>query len=276
MPTLTAPDGTELAYRTSGSGEPLLCLPGGPMQDSRYLAGLGGLSAYRRLVLLDLRGTGRSSVPADPATYRWDRQIADVEAVRAHLGMPAVDLLGHSAGVNLAVGYLAAHPDRVRTLVLVTPSTLGVGIPINAATRLAAARLRHGEPWYPDAFAALEAITEGRGEDWAGIAPFFYGRWDDTAREHRAAQGRQTNAEAAAIFNTGFDPDRVRAALATYPGRVLLVAGEVDLGFPASLADEFAGLFPRASVVVQPAAGHFPWQDDADRFTSTVAGFLDD
>ncbi|MFB7753268.1 alpha/beta hydrolase, partial [Streptomyces sp. NPDC056121] len=69
MPAFTAPDGTRLAYHVAGEGEPLICLPGGPMRASAYLGDLGGLSKRRRLVLLDLRGTGDSEVPADPSTY---------------------------------------------------------------------------------------------------------------------------------------------------------------------------------------------------------------
>jgi hypothetical protein len=37
MPSLRAPDGTELAYHLKGEGRPLICLPGGPMRDSAYL-----------------------------------------------------------------------------------------------------------------------------------------------------------------------------------------------------------------------------------------------
>ncbi|MYR61703.1 alpha/beta hydrolase, partial [Streptomyces sp. SID625] len=77
MPTFTAPDGTRLAYRLRGQGDPLVVLPGGPMRASAYLGDLGGLTAHRRLVLLDLRGTGASSAPADPETYRCDRQTDD-------------------------------------------------------------------------------------------------------------------------------------------------------------------------------------------------------
>jgi hypothetical protein len=44
MPAFTAPDGTELAYHVVGEGEPLLCLPGGPMRASAYLGDLGGLA----------------------------------------------------------------------------------------------------------------------------------------------------------------------------------------------------------------------------------------
>lgn len=58
MPIFHAYDGTELAYRLLGKGAPLICLPGGPMRAGAYLGDLGGLSAHRQLVVLDLRGTG--------------------------------------------------------------------------------------------------------------------------------------------------------------------------------------------------------------------------
>jgi len=44
-------------------------------------------SAHRSLVLLDLRGTGESAMPTDPASHRCDRQVDDVEAQYAHLGL---------------------------------------------------------------------------------------------------------------------------------------------------------------------------------------------
>ncbi|MEV6117811.1 hypothetical protein AB0L59_36455 [Streptomyces sp. NPDC052109] len=59
-------DGAELAYRVAGEGETEVCLPGGPQQ-STYLGDLGGLSAHRKLIRLELRGTGRSAVSQDLA-----------------------------------------------------------------------------------------------------------------------------------------------------------------------------------------------------------------
>src|SRR4029450_12790875 len=91
-------DGTRLAYHQAGEGRPLICVPGGPMQASAYLGDLGGLSAHRSLVLLDLRGTGESAIPADPTSYRCDRQVDDVEALRARLGAGRGDPVGDNAG----------------------------------------------------------------------------------------------------------------------------------------------------------------------------------
>lgn len=274
MPTFCAPDGTRLAYRTRGDGAPVVCLPGGPA-DSAYLGDLGGLSAHRRLIVPDLRGTGRSAVPEDTSTYRCDRLVDDVEALRAHLGLPTMDLLAHSAGANVAAQYAARFPHRVSRLALITPGTRAVGIEITGETRRELARLRRGEPWFPAAFAALEAISAGTGSDWDAIAPFFCGRWDDRARQHHAA-GRPGNTEAVALFAAegAFDPEATRAALAAFAAPVLLLAGEFDLNSPPRSTAEFAGLFPDASFVVQQGAGHYPWVDDADRFVATTAAFL--
>ncbi|MCX4545600.1 alpha/beta hydrolase [Streptomyces sp. NBC_01565] len=282
MPTFAAPDGTLLAYRVTGDNDahadatPVICLPGGPT-DSRYLGDLGGLSAHRRLATLDPRGTGRSAA-ADPASYRCDRLVDDVEALRRHLGPDRIDLLAHCAGANVAVRYAARHPERVGRLALITPSVRAVGIPITADDRRETALLRKDEPWFPPAFAALEAVLAG--EFGAGhrraLAPFSHGRWDEATRLRHAAEEERLDAEVVAAFGAegAFDPEGTRAALARFARPVLVLAGEVDPGAPPRVLAEFAGLFPDARLVVQPRAGHTPWHDDADRFVTAVAGFL--
>jgi pimeloyl-ACP methyl ester carboxylesterase len=277
MPHFSAPDGTDLAYHVIGDdGPPLICLPGGP-RASVYLGDLGGLGAHRRLVKLDSRGTGESAVPRDPASYRCDRLVDDVEALRRHLGLDRMDLLAHCGGANLAALYVSRHPERVGSLALVTPSTRAVGIAITADDRTSTARERADEPWFAAAYAALEAIVAGRSTDadWQAIAPFSYGRWDGAARAHDAAEKEQLNPEAAAALGAegAFDPAATRAALARFDRPVLLLTGSVDIAAPPRPMDELAGLFPRVERVVQPGAGHFPWLDDAGRFVAATARF---
>jgi proline iminopeptidase len=277
MPAYSAHDGTDLAYHLVGAGVPLICLPGGPMQDSSYLGELGGLSAHRRLIMVDPRGTGQSAIPEDAASYRCDRLVDDVEALRVHLGLDRLDLLAHSAGANLAVLYVARHPRRVGKLALIAPSTMAVGIAVTGEARRETALLRKDEPWFGAAFAALEAIIAGNATDdsWKAIDPFFYGRWDAAAQAHQAAQDGHRNHQAAAFGAEGaYDPRATRAALAAFNAPVLLLAGEVDLNTMPSVVAEFAQLFPNAECVVQPGAGHFPWLDDADRFVATTATFV--
>ncbi|MGW2593825.1 alpha/beta fold hydrolase [Streptomyces sp. NPDC001515] len=279
MPTFRTYDGTELAYRDSGEGAPLICLPGGPMRAGAYLGDLGGLHAVRRLIVLDPRGSGDSAVPDDLSSCRCDRQVEDVEALRRHLGLARVDLLAHSAGADLAVLYAARHPGALRSLVLVTPATRAVGfVPGDREVREAAA-LRAAEPWYEEARAALERIRAGHPTDElrAAARPFLYGRWDAAARDHAAAAPGQINAAAARAYTEegAFDPAATLPALRAFPAPVLVLAGEYD-GVPTpDRAAELAALFPESEFAVQRGAAHFPWLDDPGAFVRTVTAFLD-
>ncbi len=278
MSVLSAHDGTQLAYHVLGEGAAVICLPGGPMQDSTYLGDLGGLSGHLQLILFDYRGTGQSETPTDTSTYRCDHLVDDVEALREHLGLDRIDLLAHSAGANVAALYAVRYPERIGKLVLITPSTRAVGITAASEMRREVVRLREGEPWFVPASTAFEAIQAGQATDadWEAITPLTYGRWDAAARAHHASGDEQRNEEAAAVFGAegAFDPTVTRAALATFGAPVLLLAGEVDVAAPPSVVAKLAGLFPNATLVTQPGGGHCPWLDDSAWFTTTVAAFL--
>ncbi|WP_031069682.1 alpha/beta fold hydrolase [Streptomyces sp. NRRL WC-3742] len=280
MEFITSYDGTTLAFRTLGDGPPLLCLPGGPGRAAEYLGDLGGLSAHRTLILPDTRGTGASGTPADPATYRVDRLVADVEALRRHLGLERVDLLGHSAGGSLAMLYAAAHPGRLSSLTLVTPSFAGVGLPSDTGVEQVIAS-RAAEPWHAEAVTAHRHMTTAT--SFAEAAPYrlafeplMYGRWDDAARAHAAADPAQRALPVSENYYRGYTPDteELRRSLGALRCPVLLLAGEVDLWPTAASAAEASALFPEVTLAVQPGAGHYPWLDDPKAFTATVGGFL--
>ncbi len=275
MPSFRALDGTELAYHVQGHGDPLVCLPGGPGRASSYLGDLGGLSAHRQLIMLDIRGTGESAVPADPASYRCDRLVDDVAGLSDHLGLDRLDLLGHSAGANLAVLYAVRHQQRVRKVALITPSGRSVGLHVDDELRREMVNLRQGAPWFQEAAAAFERGAETQ-DDWKAIAPFFYGRWDAAAQAHWAAGEIQTNDDAASGFGSegAFDPAATRIAVAALSSPVLVLAGGVDPQWPPRAVGELAAMFPAAQLVVQPNAGHYPWLDDPEWFVSTVTAFL--
>jgi pimeloyl-ACP methyl ester carboxylesterase len=138
--------------------------------------------------------------------------------------------------------------------------------------------LRQGEPWFEDAAAAFERVAAGGGaeDDWAAVAPFFYGRWDAAAQAHDAAGEEQTNEEAAVAFGAegAFDPAATRAGLADLTTPVLVIGGSLDLQRPPAVTAEYAALFANSRLVVQPGAGHFPWLDDPGQFVAAVTEFL--
>ncbi|MEV6711706.1 alpha/beta hydrolase [Lentzea sp. NPDC051208] len=263
MGTFTTSDGVGLVYHGEAD-DPLICLPGGPMQASSYLGGL----PLDDVIRLDLRGTGDSE---KAGRYRVDHQVADVEALRAHLGLEKIRLMGHSAGASLAILYATRFPRHVGELVLITPTPRVVGIDVTDDDRRETAEQRRAEPWFEQAFAAFQRIWAGdfTREAFKGIAPFMHGRWD---AEARALDDHPRNDEAAREYYAegAFDPRQVRDALQNLDVPTLLVAGELDVSLPPKCAREYAGLFARATLVVQPGAGHFPWVDDPDAFAATV------
>ncbi|NJP32982.1 alpha/beta fold hydrolase [Micromonospora thermarum] len=283
MPTFSSYDGTTLAYQRLGDGPPLVCLPGGPAQASRYLGDLGGLSAGRTLLLLDSRGSGDSAAPADPSSYRCDRIVEDVEAFRAHLGLDRMDLLAHSAGASVAQLYATRYAHRLDRLVLVTPSLrLLLAAPVGMAEAYAN---RAGEPWYAEATAAMDAWGEAlkRGADDAEIAPlrlaaapFWYGEWTERARAHAAAQEHDRAPASAQGFYAGIDVDRdaLSAALADVTVPTLVVAGALDAAPTPEAAGLLAGLLPKAELVTLPRSSHFPFVDEPEAFAATVERFL--
>ncbi len=271
-------DKTRLAYHEQGDGEPLVCLPGGPGRASAYLGDLGGLSATHRLIKLDTRGSGESAVPEDPATYRCDRLVDDVEALRDHLGLERMDLLAHSAAGNLGLLYAARHPERLRKLVLVTPGARAAGVETTDEEWHAALAERSGEPWYADAHAAVMAWERGEetAENEVRAAPFFYGRWDETVAAHAAGEVTEVAPAVAAGYAAegAFDPEATRAALAALTVPVLVYAGRWDPAPTPARAAELAGLFPAGRLVVDQEAGHFPWVTGPKAFAETVEEFL--
>jgi proline iminopeptidase len=280
MSSFVAPDGTRLACTELGSGPRLLCLPGGPGRASAYLEDLAGLSEERTLVLLDTRATGHSEVPADPSTLRFDRLAGDVEALREHLQEEQVDLLGHSAGCLVAQAYAAAHPERVRSLVLVTPSARLQG---GVRGDLAAIReSRSGEPWYADAAEAQAALDAGAPPAQQqslvrATRPFFYGRWDERTQAHAATADRQSSKRAELGFGAGIEDVDVTGMLTVLRDLdvpVLVLGAERDALTGVHAVSAVAGSFPNARTAVLPRAGHFPWVDEPEAFRAAVSGFL--
>lgn len=271
-------DGVDLAYRLAGDGPPLVCLPGGPGRAAEYLGNLGGLDASRELVLLDPRGVGLSSDPIDAVTFRVDRLVHDVEALRAHLGLERMDLLAHSAGANLATLYAAAYPERISRLILITPGLAVIGVDGDEEEFAAALERAAAEPWYPRARAALEKIFNGdlSIDAFRASRPLFYVRWDEAARAHATfgVADRHMAARLGYFAGVELDPSAIQSALSKLAAPTLLLVGAADPMVTPATAHAAAQVFHDAKVVVQPGAGHFPWVDDPAGFAAAIDSFL--
>lgn len=277
MPSFTSHDGTELHYDLLGAdldGPPIAVHAGGAARHPEYLGTLAGLDSVRPLALLHQRGVGRSQHPADPATAAWHRLGEDLEALRVHLGLDRLDVLGHSAGTRVALAFAALHPDRVGRLCLVTPPPGWlVDTPSDSAELIAA---RRDEPWFPRFEAALaeEANATTMAQRRAlhpGLAPMTWARWDARAQAHE--QLGTWNLEALeAFFAVPLEVDLL-PVLRALKSPVLVVAGGSDalLGLKPVVA--VADLFPRGRAVVLDS-GHYPWIEQPEVFLDEVGAFF--
>lgn len=278
---LTTADGRTLAYRPLGSGPTLVCHPGGPGLPGAELADLAGLGDSLELVLLEPRGTGSSTQPADPSAYDFEHYVADLEELRTHLGQERIDLLGFSHGGMVAMAYAAAHPDRIGRLVLVaTLAHRDEALDDEMERGLAE---RQGEPWYPDARAALDEEEAADFEDDEALAqnlarqwPLYFGRYGD--REEAFVQtlaGLVPNADALRRFNGDVWPSfDLRPALARIEAATLIVAGERDFIAPPAAARAMADAIAGSELVVVPGVGHFVFVEAPEAFRDAVLSFL--
>lgn len=115
--------GATLYFEVRGekAGTPLIVVNGGPGFDHSYLhisPAWESLASRRRVVFCDQRGNGRSPALKPGQSCTLADQIADLDALRSHLGFAKIDLLGHSWGGYLAMAYAASHPEKIERLVL--------------------------------------------------------------------------------------------------------------------------------------------------------------
>lgn len=112
--------GHRMAWRSAGApaGEAWLLLHGGPGSGAQpgILAPLD--LGSQRGVVPDQRGSGASRPRGGTRGNNTQALVADLEALREHLGVESWSVLGGSWGTVLALAYARQHPHRVRRLVL--------------------------------------------------------------------------------------------------------------------------------------------------------------
>jgi proline iminopeptidase len=266
--------GFDLYYRSSGTGEPILILSGGPGDDCDYLLPVAAEAAkYGRAILLEQRGTGRSLPPKiDKSTMNLALYLEDFEALRAHLKVQRWTVIGHSAGGILAMDYAAAFPNRVDRLVLLDTAPAAfqylLAFQDNVLVRLS--------PEDRDRLAKLEKTDSPQSR--AGVAQLeakglFFDRKigeqlaTELATAWHANVGHLLGPE---ITAPGYD---LRPHLRNFNEPVLVLNGRQDpmdpfMAYQTSLA------FKHSTLKFIDRAGHFPWFDQPTEFDKALGDFL--
>lgn len=117
-----AVDGHRLWYSERGdpAGPPVV-LVHGLFFSRRMYERLAARLPDHRVLLLDLRGHGKSTRPRHPEDYRWNGLADDVLALLDHLGIGNAVIGGLSLGANVSLVFALRHPERVRGLIVEMP-----------------------------------------------------------------------------------------------------------------------------------------------------------
>lgn len=100
------------------SGLPVLVVHGGPGGGSNPTMRRYHDPVLYRIILFDQRGCGRSTPHAGLDHNTTPELIADMEIIRATLGIERWQLFGGSWGSTLSLAYAQTYPERVTALIL--------------------------------------------------------------------------------------------------------------------------------------------------------------
>ncbi len=251
--------GVRLEVLDAGSGDDVVLLPGLGTDVSAFARQAPLLAERFRVRGVNPRGVGLSDAP-DSETYSVAQMASDAAAVYEG----AAHVIGASLGAAVALELALDQPDRVKSLILITPF-------VETTPRLLAV----AEGWRR---MAAETTPETLA---AALLPWFFssGLLADTAVRSRMLRGlSQTVARVPAATL-----DRMIAGMASWSGTrvddlaklsvpTLVVAAGEDLLTPGS--DAIARAIPAARLHVEPRAGHAVALEAPDAVNRAIADHL--
>ncbi len=245
--------------------ETLLFLHGWGGSKESWWNALDALADTRRVVALDLPGTGGTHLPP------WCKTMAHfshwVQDVCRRLGLHSVTLVGHSLGGNLAAQVALDAPALTRRLVLVDAALEPLHLPVRSRWPLSP---RHG-------LLALRLLR------WSSLplaalgcrVPHIHPGGEVGPLARRTTLYVRTNTDAAlqtqliALMDSHLVPDR----LAGLRMPLLIVHGARDAMVPVARARALAAALPHARLAVFPTAFHVPMDTDPPAFARALREF---
>lgn len=269
MATVTSADGTEIAYRRSGRGPPLVLVHGAAIDHSGWveLADVRhALAEHCTVYALERRGRGESG---DADIYELEQEVDDVAAIVESLDKPAT-VFGHSFG-GLCALEAALRTDNLLGLVLYEPASVFIlSDPYGGSDPV---------PDLEALFGELQSLVEAGENEQALLslaeAVEFPAAYTDAARSAPEWQGKVDAAptmlrELQALAEYEFDPERFSEM--TTP--TVLVAGSESPDWFKEGTEALNDALPNSQIVTIDGAKHFAMISEPDHFIDEVLSFV--
>lgn len=261
---------------------PLVMIHGGPGGTHGGFLPALPLADDRAVILYDQLDCGLSDKPGDPANWTVPRFVAELEAIRAALGVARWHVLGHSWGGTVALEYAARRPTGLASLILQGP------LISTAAWMADAATLRARLP--QDVQAALDACEgpnpPAKPQCDAAVDAFYARFWrlrppPAWAEAYEKAHDLKL---AANLYNAMWGPNEFRAtgSLRDYDGEPLLARIAAPTLFLIGDSDEvteatarhFTAATPGARLHMIADAAHRAQSDQPEAYVKALRNWL--
>lgn len=222
-------------------------------------------NAGYRTVRYDLYGRGfsdRPDVAYDGALY--DAQLEEL-LEKLYIDKP-IELMGLSFGGFVVAHFTATHPNLVRTLTLVDPSSSASSMPAYMKWPVIGPFIFQTQ--------AVPNMADNQAGDF--LHPELHPTWADQYRPQMQFRGfgRALLRSRIALSTTNFDSLFTRVAKTNVP--VLLVWGKQDPVIPIAQASIIQTAIPRVDFFPVDSAGHLPHMEQAATVNAKLLQFLAD
>jgi proline-specific peptidase len=263
---------------------PLLLLHGGPGACHDYLESLAAISATgRRVIFYDQQGCGNSDQPDDPGRWTVDFYLAEIDAVRAALGLERCHILGQSWGGMLLMEYLVRRPRGIVSATIASsPASMPWWISETGAQRallpadVIATLERHEADgtWDDPEYTAAVGVFYERHLCRVVPMPEFvqrsFAKLDRNPQVYRTMNG-PTEFH---VVGTLRDWEILSRLGAVAPDlAVLLTSGRHDEATPVQVA-AIAERIPHARWTIFEESGHLAHAEEPARYMAVLADFL--
>ncbi len=248
--------GARIHYCTLGEGPPLVLIHGLGSSCTDWFLVSSGLAAHHRLILIDLRGHGQSSL-AEHGGYAVSRMANDVSLVLDHVGIEKSCMLGLSLGGCVTLQFALTYSHRVERMVLVNTfaklRSNGLGSVKHRLSRLYASARNM------DLLAQYVAAS----------------LFDNPAAQKIVHQRIRCN-DLGVMRRTMIEIARLNllSQLHTITAPALVLIGDRDATVPRRCAHDLMNRLPQARLRVLRDAGHVLPFDQPDLFLKATLEFL--
>ncbi len=280
-------NGTTLAYREEGEGEPVVFLHGGAMDLRTWAEQLPAVGRSYRAIAYSRR-FARPNEPIDAEAIDPVLQhVEDLVAFLHEIDAKPAHLVGNSGGGLVCLHTALRHPDLVRSLVLEEPAAVTLFAP-SMPPRLA--DLLHLIATRPRTALALFRFMLGtmipaqkafeRGEDEKGLWIFIRGvmgkkPFEQIPEEVREQLYENRNELRALMLHPDPEPSPLGdEAVRSIRAPVLLVTGELSPAFLLRITDRLEELLPIVERVEISEASHMMHVENAASVNEAIVGFL--